>query len=542
MFRYREAIGLDVSDGAAKIVFARRRGFAVHIDTVHSFPLSENPEDTAGVLKNVFEKYGWLDLPCVIGLRGESLMLRVVTCQSRDHRRIQDFIEEQMKHFSSLSNSPTVIEHIVSKNPGRLPVVTIGMARMDTVLGRIDHMNQAGINVVDLVPGPLAIYNAIAYLLPRYSLPLVCVDIGENSTQIVIGEKHTLAFARRFLMGSAFLESEDVAAAEQPDLFSTDDSYAGTEKGVLGESNFQEWLAELNGCLRFYSSRSDDSGRPPGKIVVCGMKSFRDEWVDTIKIATDIDTALVSSLPRSRNLEGDPSLIAATGFALTGLGRAEVKLSLLPESMKESLALRWQIKYWLLAGLALILGVLLVVLRINIDVNSAEDELERKRARVSRMEELENRLYELKAENRELNWQLHSLRAAVGNGRVFEAVLKAISNAKHKDDWITLIADSSSYFQEDVGSREETVTDPARERSPIPAPIDRFKKIVLEGYTSTDDLSTVRAMIEKLRESDMIAAADLLPDDKVHQRSESSDKWSGYSQTRFAIEISVVRI
>jgi len=50
----------------------------------------------------------------------------------------------------------------------------------------------------------------------------------------------------------------------------------------------------------------------------------------------------------------------------------------------------------------------------------------------------------------------------------------------------------------------------------------------------------VRAMIEKLRESPIVSDVDLLPDDKVRQNPETRKRWSGYSKTRFAIEISVI--
>lgn len=542
MFRYREAIGLDISEDIARVVYVRRSLFGLKFMRVLSVPLSENPEEAADVLRGVFQQHGWFRIPCVLGLRGEALMLRVLKCESGDRAGIRSFAARQMDHFRSLSNSPTVTEHIIARNPGSEPLVIIGMARMDTVLEHIDYARRIGINVVNLLAGPLAVYNSIFYLAPWSIGPTVCVDISANSTEVVIGSGRSIAFARRYLIGSEHLAGRADSDADQPDLFHKSAGEAGPISDLSGDAYFKEWLAELNGCLKFHLSRFAPARRKnAGRIVISGVDNFRPEWIERIRNSSGLSVLHVSELPRARRIEGVAGLAAATGFALAGVGRERVKLSLLPKNLKEAYTLAWQVKYWLAAGLALIMGLSLMVLRMRADVERRSSLLDSSRQRLAHLRDSQRQLDALAAENREIEWQAQSLQAAAANKKIFAAVLDAVARSKHEEDWITLIADSASYFQREIGKRAKNTTEPTGDPTASRPALEPLAKIVLEGYTPLDDLSTVRAMIEKLRENALIEGVDLLPDDKVRQNPETRARWSGYSKTRFAIEISVVK-
>lgn len=535
MFRYRESIGLDLSDGAARAVHVRRRFGLVYISACDSVPLSGRPDEDAELLRGLFQKHGWLNIPCVIGLSGESLMLRVMACPQTDAQAVKNFVEEQVEHLDSLSNSQAVMEYSVSRHRGAKPVVLIGMARMDTVLGELDYARRIGLDVVDLVPGPLALYNAVSYFAQWSFAPVACVDVGLDSTRVVIGEGDTLFFARRFLMGSRHL-ADETGPDRQRELFGADNDIDGAQPS----ESFEEWLAELDGCISFYASRFASGGRRLGRIVFSGMSDFKQEWLDRVESTCAAPAQRLSDLPRADRVARDPRFAVASGLGLSGIGRERVGLSLLPENLKEEYSLRWQVKYWLTAGLALVLAVLLVSLRLRANLQREAEILIEKREMVEQLERLQGDLAVLELENEELDTQLVSLRAAVENARLFETVLTAVSRSKHSADWITLIADSSSYFQEYISGstvNADSTTGRQQERS---SPIEPFSRIVVEGYTSLDDLSTVRKMIEQLRENEMIVAADLLPDDKIRSRPDVVDIWSGYGATRFAIEISLV--
>jgi len=127
---------------------------------------------------------------------------------------------------------------------------------------------------------------------------------------------------------------------------------------------------------------------------------------------------------------------------------------------------------------------------------------------------------------------------AVHNGEILRAVVHAIGESKHPDDWITLIADAESYAEEGQeesggGARE---TRASRRKGTARK---EFEQVVIEGYTPVEDLSTVRAMIEALRNSPGIAGADLLADDRVNRDEARDERWAMTRCRLFAVEITV---
>lgn len=537
MFRYREAIGLDIGEWEAKIVYARRSGVAAKIHATHTLHLGEDPEQAAEVIKAFFEKQEWFDVPCVIGLRGEDLMLRVITDEANSQRTVKEIVDEQMEHFSTLSSSATVSQYLVSRDNHGARQIVLAVARMDTVLRQIDFVREIGLNIVDLVPGPVALYNASRYLFPWCSAPLMSVDISGDSTQVVVGQAGGISFARRFLLGERTLYGQDAAHDDQGELFSEEDP--SEEEAWNSKEGFREWMAELKGCMSYYNSRYRSKKDRPKKLILSGSATLDDNRIHDVKESLGFDVARAGDLKKAKIFSGDGSFLAALGFALSGLGKERVSLSLLPDYLKEFFALRWQFKYWVAAGLALVLATVLIVFRLHGDVGHKRKMLEEKTTELKRLQQLEERLYRLESENQALSRQIVPLRTALDNRRVAKKVLDAVARSKHRDDWITLIADAPSYFEKNLS--DDTVEDNGylAEESKARYPIRRFNKLVIEGFTPLDDLSTVRAMIETLRREEMIESVDLLPDDKIREDLVAEKGLGDIERSPFAIELSV---
>ena len=194
--------------------------------------------------------------------------------------------------------------------------------------------------------------------------------------------------------------------------------------------------------------------------------------------------------------------------------------------------LEGQLRYWVLSAAAAVLALFFLVLRDYRELEreqlqfGADLELLKARRRVAA--ELET----YRADVERLRPKVGSLEVALRNGELLRSVMDAVAHAKVADDWITLIADSHSYFEGAPVERDDEV-DNTRSVSL------GFEQLVVEGYTPVEDLSTVRAMIEALRGHPAVSDADLLGDDRLRDDPERDERWAPAECRLFAMEITV---
>ena len=125
------------------------------------------------------------------------------------------------------------------------------------------------------------------------------------------------------------------------------------------------------------------------------------------------------------------------------------------------------------------------------------------------MQALQQMEAELQARNAVLSTQAAALRYSAMSPRLMRELLIAIAEAKHPDDLIVRIAG---------GKLLRAPESPVAGEPPPPA-TEPFSVsphvIIVEGYTLGADLSSVRTLIETLRQHPRFTAVDLLGDDRV---------------------------
>ncbi len=524
MFRYRTILGVDFSERYVALALVRRHGVRAVIAEAHRVPLTGNPGEDDRTLTGFLRKKGWAGLPAVIGLRGQDLLLRILDIPSEDQRPVDELIDEQMEHFATMGSLHTVNEHRVTRTDGGGRRVLFAASRMDTVIRELDRTQRHGLSVADLLPAAVALYNLASSSVPRPSGPLVCVDVESSYTAVVIGQDDEIFFVRRFLIGSlamGFSEGTETASAP-PD-----------------PRAFEGWQDELKGCLSFYQSRNPGRRSDPDRILVCGEPAWTTARMQWLSEATGMAVDRLSGMGRSEALEGRDCCVVAAALGMMGMGRARVPFSLLPREMGEALAFSWQWKYWVLAGVMLVLSVLMYTIRLSREVYGQQRTLEGKTERFNRLQRMERDYHELQVNSVELRRQLEPLRAAALNGEVLRALLAAVSEARAEDDWLYLIADSVTYFNADdpgeTGPAGRQLEPETREGLAV-----RFiDQIIIEGFTPVEDLSTVRGMINRLREYPFVKRVDLLPDDKVRKDEQRDERGTAKGCHLFALEIRV---
>jgi hypothetical protein len=422
-----------------------------------------------------------------------------------------------MRRFHGVSTGGTVSEYIrLPDGPGRR--ILMGIARADAAEKALELPGKLDLYVADVMPSAMAFFNAVAQFLRRPSRPFMAVDIGHEGTDVVIGRKGVLLFARRMHPG----------ASEFPD----DALSPGNE---AGSAALQRWMEELRSCLTLYGTQGDDRERPT-RLVLCGGGGRIEHLAERLSKDLGLETVRLEEETPPKRLEEPGRFATAAGLALAGLGRGDVRLSLLPQPVRERRALRWQLKYWVASGAGAVLALILIIAGLRHDVKGERHTLDIRARQLSALRELEQRLDDAQMRNAGLRERTAPLRVAVHNGLVVQRVLHALARAKHADDWLTLVADADSYFIEQDNNATNIVAAMEERAAPDNAAVET---VVVEGYTPVEDLSTVRAMIEKLRTSSAVAGADLLGDDRVVHQPELDERWAETGCRLFAVEITV---
>ncbi len=488
MSRRRGIVGIHGEDGASVYVRRRPWPFRARIRGLGRLSPEKGPEGGA----------------CALSLSGEQVFLRVLTAAPRPGAHPAETLAEQAAHFDGNGDVATVRALGRERRMGGLRAALFALARAEAVEAAFRDAGVRGLDLVDLVPAPLALYNGAAAQL-RTRGTLLCLRVTAESTDAFLGRGRVPLLARRLPVGlRAF-------GAAEPD-----------------NDAWKRWARELASALAFARSLWPDRRAVPQTVVVCGERRWsaaERERIGSIAGAPCLDAA---DLPEARRKGAGPGFTPALGCALTSLGRAPIGLSVFPAAAREQQTLRRQAPWWIAAAACAALGMALPVYRVHRSRVYHRRRVRQLRERLDRQSDLERDFLARQAENLALRRGIAPLRGAVHGADVVRRALEAVASAKHEDDWIILAADAERYLAEGQV---------AAGRGSGPAGGAPVEHLVIEGYTPAHDLSTVRAMIERLRRYPFIAEADLLADDRLRQDADRDRLWAPLGSRLFALEI-----
>ncbi|AKJ64928.1 hypothetical protein [Kiritimatiella glycovorans] len=518
---YTEALGLDITSQGVAVVRAQRRGPFLKLQTVGFLRLAGDEEAEGDVLRRFLESKGVAGRPCVAGLSGDALLLRLIQVEPDDPRGTREIVEEQEEHFEGVGGEGTVSTSRTLKKLGRRRRLLFSMTREESVRRALELPRNSRLKIVGLAPRPAAAFNAAALLLAGRDEAFATAWISEQYTEVIFGHGREPLFSRRFLVGHAELEQ-------------------GGEDGSP-ETAFEEWYSELHACLTSFRTRYPARKFYPGRLVISGMSEFPRRWQQRISDGAELECTLFPKSWRAPGLKEPTRYAAAAGLALRGIGKAPLDLDFLPEPLREKINLQWQMKYWILSGLLAVLAAMIVITSEGNTVERLQSSLHRKQKRLEQFSQLEQEIKRYRQLNSRLQRRVKPLEIAVRNGRVLQAALAAVSGSKHENDWITLVSDLGSYRKARGVDEDDEAQDQDAELQENTEMGPRIRHLVVEGYTPVADLSTVRGMIEKLRSHPLVADVDLLPDDQVRESETREERWSFAEATLFALEIEMMQ-
>lgn len=516
MPRYAEAIGLDLGSRSAKVAHVvRRRGVCTVAATARvDLPL-DGPERRRA-LQRLAESRGWRDVPCVAVLRGDALVLRALDVPPSDPRSMRQVMSVEMKEVESLSATETLSHCAKMPGPNGHRRALLAVTRSDAVESILETHNEAGLEVADVVPAGVALLNTYSRFLNGRPGTAMLVDLARDTTDVAVVSGHSLLFSRSLPFGADALLGADTPG-----------------------KSLDTWSTEIQSFLTLYRSRFQGPEHEVLSVIVSGGGAAVQGLTSNLAAVLGLEVGLMEDLPIQQGERDVAFFASAVGLALAGLGEAPVESSLLPAPLKEKQMLRGQIRYWVLSAAAALLAMTFLIMRSYRELEREKQQLAAEQQHLDQRRALADELGTYRADIEALQTKVGSLEIALRNGHLLRAVIDAVADAKAPDDWITLIADSYSYFAGTTPDEEAEGVEPHMEMEPLSPAALVFEQIVVEGYTPVEDLSTVRAMIEALREHPAIEDVDLLGDDRLREDSERDERWGPAECSLFAIEITV---
>jgi len=533
----RTCIGLDIGPHAVRLacVEASRNATVVRGAQVAALPSGSGAPER--IVLGLLQDLGALALPCVIGVGGATTMLQALSVPASDPRSVGQVLDVEIGRLSDLAGEPMIHSAVRLPPKGGTRRVLLALSRPHTVAAALRVPQALGLDVVDALPGPAALLHTLQLCGEAAGPPTVCAEIGAHGTDLAVVGQGRLLFARRFDVDAArpAPNAEHISRAARAEQGEAPDPGECAGSAPVEAPLREAWISEFRTSITLYREIFPADAERPVRLLLCGEHAARVGAAQELPGILDMQ---VGALPAPPGLEGraDAGLLAtAVGLAAAGLRAAPSPLSLLPGPMKEARALHAQKKYWLAGTVAaaLLMGVLVAGERAALNRRTARLETLRTRLAISRM--LERDLADIKAENERLARRSGTARRVAEAGLVMQAVIDAAARAKDSKDWITLVADSGSYFAPAAGTESDT-DQPAPEAHVSEHGV---RSLVIEGYTPRKDLSYVRRMIAQLREHPLVAQADLLGDDRVVLDPSREARWERTGCHRFAMEVTV---
>jgi Tfp pilus assembly PilM family ATPase len=548
MGRKGTVVGIDFGQYAVKAVWAERRGNAPAVTRMESLRLPTDRFDSGNIIGPWFEKMGITRVPCVIGLPGAQSIFQPLFLPPEDLRTFEQATAMEVIKFNEMASETMVYGFTsISINPGERRLI-LSMARPSVLDEALNRARNLGLDVIDIVPTPVATFNALDACAEDTPTPSLYINIGYSGTEVCIGSRTGLLFARAFAGGGqmftdALAKAGNTTVAQSENRKLADGSLLkGAESSAVLSKVADLWLAEVQSCLSVHRSLFSDRRAQPTRVVMAGGGAELRGLADHIAPKLGIPVTVAENLPGNPPAPKAPHFVAAAGLAACGLNTATSLLSLLPPDLRDEMTFRRQKAFWIAAGLAAVLILAVSILGGFRYSTRMQKHLRVQESSLAVRQQLASEIDSAKARSDLIMAMATPVRNLLSAGPTMRNLITLTAESKAPGDSIIMISDADSYF-----SRQWTAPSPAargmrdrRRAAPPPTAANiatsGLQRVIIEGFTRTSDLSTVKELITKLSASGLVESADLLSDDKLV--SELTEEGMPVSQ-RFVIDITM---
>lgn len=296
---------------------------------------------------------------------------------------------DQIVGFEAQQQVPFPLEQAVwdyqtlgSPDDIEVEVVLVAMKADD--LGQLnDVVRSAGLDTATVDLAPMALFNAFRYNYPDIEVPVVLIDVGARTTNLIYVEGHKV-FVRSIQGGG---RDTTMAIAKEFDLSFQDaeerkihDGFVALGGGFADHENPE--IAAMSKVIRQASTRlhaeivrtnnfyrSNQGGSAPAMAFLCGAGSslpyLNEFFQEKLKIPVQYfncfrNVQIGNKVPREEINHSSHSIGELIGLGLRGLGNCPMEIDLVPRVIQAERDLAGRKPFLWLAGLsaALTLGAL----------------------------------------------------------------------------------------------------------------------------------------------------------------------------------------
>lgn len=579
MARINQIIAVDVGTRFARAVWVQLRGDKPVVTRAESFALPLDEENPHALIRAWIDKLGLARQFCAIGLPGAQAVFQSGRIMPNDPRTPQQVAAMDIAQFSEMAGD-TMSYDVFAFEPafetGARRYI-MSMAKPSVVEAAIQEASSNHLRPFDLIAAPVALHNAVEALSDAHEEPWIYVNIGHSQTEVAVGLKTGLLFARSIQVGGRlFTEAVSKATGLSPVQAEVrKHADCGLREADACSEELRgaadRWAAQFNACMGVFRSQFQDRRFVPARLVLTGggaqLRGLKEYLAAKLSLPV-ITSAELPGVPEAYRLYvGTYDL--ALGLAATALKAGPTYLSLLPEDLKDEVVFRAK-KPWWIAAAVMITGALALYSGAGVYFLKRDGaELDTVRQQLQRREQIDKHIQELKALGTSVFTNSVPLSGLLMNGPLAREVLSLVSSTVDPNDWITLFCDESIYNPKEQNVEATAATPQAavrnpfalfrsiRPAAPVAAQLQQEKKeaakkdlldplksvFIVEGYTPNPSLKSVREMIERLKTSPEIARVDLRSDDQVLSPTGipelEAEKIPNFR--RFVIEIEVKR-
>jgi len=556
----RTVLGLDLGQHSIKAVLATANGTRVQVRRTALIPLPYDLPDPAKIIRKWLAEEELAHVPAVMAVGGSRLLYQHFQKEEGDPRTPEQIAAVEAVRFGDMTDARMMFTSTpCSPEPGERRIL-ISLVRPDLLDTALKPGAEGGLKLVNVCPAPVALYNGVTALGEPIHQPTLIADLGAHHTEVVIGNGRGVVFARSFAMGTAQLTLAVASQgkippgqAERARIAAAGFAELPGGSGTVCEQFALRWAQEIKACLQMHQS----SMGPPNdstavrRVILTGGGGLWEPLYAALKQQLPLPLQRVGRIAGHEDMESAPFLIAA-GLAADALGIARAPSSLLPDSIRATLTRERNKRHWAVAALFSVLGMGMITAATHISALRESAVLSRHNETLQRCENIAREIEAILSRMTLLEQMNRPLVQFVENSSRIRDLTLFLAANKGSQDFLTFLGDSESYLELRVlADAPDTDQDPqlrtllATRRRAIERRAESLRdrgmnRLIVEGYTPRQNFSTVKSLIEALREHPSVARADLLPDDIVFGDPRRDEMWSSTRSRRFVLDLRLV--